>query len=147
MVFRVRSPSAIIKITPFVCYCLRSFDCLGNELRQGGKIKVTDELYRKSDIKKLRKVRELTPESFKAYTEFDKQVMADGTLSGKVKQLIAIAVAHTTQCPFCINFHTKEAKKVGATEQEIIEAIWVAAALRAGAAVAHSVLALNSYEE
>ena len=57
---------------------------------------MTDELYKKSDIKKLRQVRELTPESFKAYMEFDNQVMADGTLSGKVKQLIAIAVAHTT---------------------------------------------------
>jgi AhpD family alkylhydroperoxidase len=82
-----------------------------------------EEIYKKSEIKKLRKVRELTPESFKAYTEFDKQVMADGALPKKVKELMAIAVAHTTQCPFCIDFHTKEAKKVGATEQEIIEAV------------------------
>jgi alkylhydroperoxidase/carboxymuconolactone decarboxylase family protein YurZ len=48
---------------------------------------------------------------------------------------------------FCIDFHIKEAKKLGATEQEIIEAIWVSAALRAGASVAHSVLAVNAYEE
>lgn len=108
---------------------------------------MAEEIFKKSDIKKLRKVRELTPESFKAYVEFDKQIMSDGAIPKKVKELIAIAVAHTTQCPFCIDFHTKEAKKLGATEQEIIESVWVAAALRAGGAVTHSVLALNSYEE
>lgn len=108
---------------------------------------MSEEFYKKSDVKKLRKVRELSPESFKAYVEFDKQALSDGALSAKVKRLIAIAVAHTTQCPFCIDFHTKEAKKLGATEQEIVEAMWVAAALRAGAAVSHSVLAVNAYEE
>lgn len=108
---------------------------------------MAEELYLKSDAKKLRKVRELTPESFKAYVEFDKQALSDGELSQKVKRLIAIAVAHTTQCPFCIDFHTKEAKKLGATEKEVIEAVWVAAALRAGSAVTHSVLAINAYEE
>ena len=108
---------------------------------------MTEEFYKKSDIKKLRKVRELTPDSFKAYVEFDKQALSEAALSTKVKRLIAIAVAHTTQCPFCIDFHTREAKKLGATEQEIIEAVWVAAALRAGAAVSHSVLAVNAYEE
>ena len=108
---------------------------------------MTEEFYKKSDIKKLRKVRELTPDSFKAYVDFDKQAMAEGAIPTKVKRLMAIAVAHTTQCPFCIDFHTKEAKKLGATEQEIVEAMWISAALRAGASVAHSVLAVNAYEE
>ena len=108
---------------------------------------MSEEIYKKSDIKKLRKVRELTPDSFKAYVDFDKQAMAEGALPQKIKRLIAIAVAHTTQCPFCIDFHTKEAKNLGATEQEIIEAMWISAALRAGAAVSHSVLAVNAYEE
>src|SRR3970282_2575726 len=108
---------------------------------------MTEEFYKKSDIKKLRKIRELTPESFKAYVDFDKQALSEGALPQKIKRLIAIAVAHTTQCPFCIDFHTKEAKKLGATEQEIIEAIWGSAALSAGASVAHSVLAVNAYEE
>jgi len=108
---------------------------------------MTEEFYKKSDIKKLRKIRELTPESFKAYVDFDKQAMAEGALPQKIKRLITMAVAHTTQCPFCIDFHTKEAKKLGATEQDIVEAMWVSAALRAGAAVTHSVLAVNAYEE
>ena len=107
---------------------------------------MSEELYKKSDVKKLRKVRELTPDSFKAYVEFDKQALSEGALPQKIKRLIAIAVAHTTQCPFCIDFHTKEAKKLGATEQEIVEAMWISAALRAGASVANSVLAVSAYE-
>ena len=74
---------------------------------------MTEEFYKKSDIKKLRKVRELTPDSFKAYVEFDKQALSEGALAQKIKRFIAIAVAHTTQCSFCIDFHTKEAKKLG----------------------------------
>lgn len=84
---------------------------------------MAEEIFKKSDIKKLRKLKELSPESFKAYVEFDKQIMSDGAISKKVKELIAIAVAHTTQCPFCIVSHTKKAKKLGATEQEIIESV------------------------
>ena len=108
---------------------------------------MAEEFYMKSDVKKLRKVRDITPDSFKAYVDFDKQAMAEGALPQKIKRLITMAVAHTTQCPFCIDFHTKEAKKLGATEQEIVEAMWISAALRAGAAVTHSVLAVNAYEE
>ena len=66
------------------------------------EIKMSEELYKKSDVKKLRKVRELTPDSFKAYVDFDKQAMAEGALLQKIKRLIAIAVAHTTQCSFAL---------------------------------------------
>jgi AhpD family alkylhydroperoxidase len=60
------------------------------------------------------------------------------------KQLIAVAVAHVTQCPYCIKGHTKQAKKKGASPEEIMEAVWVAAEMRAGGAYAHSTLALNT---
>ena len=60
-----------------------------------------------------------------------------------MKDLIAIAVAHVTQCPYCIRAHTKRALAKGATEQEIMEAIWVSAEMRAGAATAHSTIALD----
>ena len=62
------------------------------------------------------------------------------------KQLIAVAVAHVTQCPYCITGHTKAARRLGATPEEIMEAIWVAAEMRAGAAVAHATLALTELE-
>ncbi|CAM5596389.1 hypothetical protein ATER59S_03557 [Aquamicrobium terrae] len=65
----------------------------------------------------------------------------------KVKQLIAVAVAHVTQCPYCIKGHTKAALRHGATQQELMEAIWVAAEMRAGGAYAHSALALDQMEK
>ena len=88
--------------------------------------------------------RELAPEIHAAFSAFGQRVFADGALPEKIKQLIAVAVAHVTQCPYCIRGHTELAIKQGATEQEIMEAIWVAAEMRAGAAYAHSVIAIDA---
>ena len=71
-------------------------------------------------------------------------MFAEGPLPAKTKQLIAVAVAHVTQCPYCIRGHTGAARRSGASEHEIMEAIWVAAELRAGGAYAHSLLALDA---
>jgi alkylhydroperoxidase AhpD family core domain len=90
-----------------------------------------------------RKRRELAPKPLEAFKAFSASVFADGALPGKTKQLLAVAVAHVTQCPYCIRGHTKAALKAGATEQEIMEAIWVAAEMRAGGAYAHSALAID----
>jgi AhpD family alkylhydroperoxidase len=80
-------------------------------------------------------------EAFKAFTQ---AVFAEGALGVKTKQLIAVAVAHVTQCPYCIRGHTAAALQQGATAEEIMEAIWVAAEMRAGGAYAHSALALDT---
>lgn len=88
----------------------------------------------------------LAPKPLDAFKNFSQQVFANGALPEKTKQLIAVAVAHTTQCPYCIRGHTRAALRTGATENEIMEAIWVAAEMRAGAAYAHSVLALDEME-
>jgi AhpD family alkylhydroperoxidase len=90
------------------------------------------------------KRRNLAPSQAKAFKAFSQSVFADGALSGKAKQLIAVAVAHVTQCPYCIHGHTTGALQHGATPEEIMEAIWVAAEMRAGAAYAHSALALDT---
>lgn len=82
-------------------------------------------------------------ESLDAWRNFSRQVFAEGALPAKTKQLIAVAVAHVTQCPYCIRGHSSQALKAGATPPEIMEAIWIAAELRAGAAVAHSALTLD----
>ena len=87
---------------------------------------------------------ELAPAIDDAFRAFSNAVFAEGALSKKVKQLIAVAVAHTTQCPSCIRGHTKVALREGATEQEIMESIWVAAEMRAGGAFAHSAIALDA---
>jgi len=74
-------------------------------------------------------------------------VFADGALPAKTKQLIAVAVAHVTQCPYCIKGHTKAALRHGATRQELMEAIWVAAEMRAGGAYAHTAISLTAMDE
>ena len=89
------------------------------------------------------KRRELAPEIQEAFRTFSQRVFADGALPSKTKELIAVAVAHVTQCPYCIRGHTDLALKKGATEQEIMEAIWVAAEMRAGGSYAHSTLAID----
>ncbi len=86
----------------------------------------------------------LAPEAEAAFQEFSKAVFREGALSAKTKQLVAVAVAHVTQCPYCISGHTKAARKQGASPEEIMEAIWVAAEMRAGGAFAHATLALDA---
>jgi AhpD family alkylhydroperoxidase len=88
--------------------------------------------------------KKLAPKAADAFKAFSQSVFADGALPSKAKQLIAVAVAHVTQCPYCIRGHTKAALQHGATAEEIVEAIWVAAEMRAGAAYAHSMLALDT---
>jgi AhpD family alkylhydroperoxidase len=88
--------------------------------------------------------KELAPGPHDAFQEFSRQVFADGALDQKTKQLIAVAVAHVTQCPYCIQGHTKAALRQGAGEEELMEAIWVAAEMRAGGAFAHSTIALDT---
>ena len=90
------------------------------------------------------KRRDLAPEIHSAFRSFGQRVFADGALPSKTKELIAVAVAHVTQCPYCIRGHTERALSKGATEQELMEAIWVAAEMRAGAAYAHSALAIDA---
>lgn len=87
--------------------------------------------------------RRLAPEPAKAFRAFSQSVFAAGALPSRTKQLIAVAVAHVTQCPYCIRSHTRTALQQGATDEQIMEAIWVAAEMRAGGAYAHSALALD----
>ena len=85
----------------------------------------------------------LAAETARAFHAFSTSVIADASLSVKTRQLIAVAVAHVTQCRHCIRSHTGAAVRNGATAEEIMEAIWVAAEMRAGGAYAHSALALD----
>lgn len=88
--------------------------------------------------------RQLAPAINDAFDAFSRAVFAEGALPEKTKQLIAVAVAHVTQCPYCINGHTTLARRRGASPEEIMEAIWVAAEMRAGGAYAHSTLAVHT---
>jgi AhpD family alkylhydroperoxidase len=101
-------------------------------------------MYDKANLTKIKKMNELAPEVMKAFWAFDKAAVAEGAIPVKYKELIAVAVALTTQCPYCIDIHSNNARKAGATEAELTEAAMVAAALRAGAAVTHATHALAS---
>ena len=94
-------------------------------------------MYIKENLNKLTKMGKLAPEAVTAFWAFDKAALADGVIPKKYKELMAIAVALTTQCVYCIEAHRQAAVKAGVTEQELAEAVHVAAALRAGAAVTH----------
>jgi AhpD family alkylhydroperoxidase len=108
---------------------------------------MADLVYPPATADSARTRKELAPETHDAFQAFSRQVFADGALDQKTKQLIAVAVAHVTQCPYCIQGHTKAALRKGATEQELMEAIWVAAEMRAGGAYAHATLAIATMHE
>ena len=99
-------------------------------------------MYKKENLGRLKKMAGLAPEVVKAFWAFDKAAVAEGAIPVKYKELIAVAVALTTQCPYCIDIHSGNARNAGATDVELAEAAMVAAALRAGAAVTHATHAL-----
>jgi AhpD family alkylhydroperoxidase len=100
-------------------------------------------VYDTKKLAKLERIRELAPEAFKAFAAFDEAAFEGGAIPLKYKELMAVAVALTTQCPYCIDIHARKARKAGATEQELAETALVAAALRAGGAVTHGTHAME----
>jgi AhpD family alkylhydroperoxidase len=102
----------------------------------------TKPMYNQQNLSKLKTMNELAPEVMKAFWAFDKLAVAEGAIPVKYKELIAVAVALTTQCPYCISIHSDNARKAGASPTELAEAAMVAASLRAGAAVTHATHAL-----
>jgi len=99
------------------------------------------------DLKLLRDLRTLAPEEFKGFVALDSIVgKEDGKIPRKYRELMALAIACTTQCPYCLDVHTKGAKKAGATREEVAETVFIAAALRAGAAATHGTLALKLFD-
>ena len=94
-------------------------------------------MYDMKNLTKLKDIQAAAPEAIKAFWAFDKAAMAAGAIPGKYKELMALSVAFTTQCPYCIQIHAGKAREAGATDQEIAEVVAIAAALRAGAAITH----------
>ena len=107
---------------------------------------MSESLYQPTTPEQAKQRKELAPGIHQAFENFSKAVFAEGALPEKTKQLIAVAVAHVTQCPYCIDGHTKLAIRKGAAPEELMEAIWVAAEMRAGGAYAHSTIALNAMD-
>jgi AhpD family alkylhydroperoxidase len=98
------------------------------------------------DVKNLSKMKNLeanAPEAMKAFVAFDKAALSEGAIPGKYKELMALSVAFTTQCPYCIEIHSNKAREIGASDPEIAEAVLIAAALRAGGAITHGTHAIK----
>jgi AhpD family alkylhydroperoxidase len=108
---------------------------------------MTHELYPPVSRDLAHKRRELAPDAAAAFRDFGKEVFASGALSTQAKHIIAVAVAHVTQCAYCIRSHTRAALREGASQKELMEAIWVAAELRAGASFAHSLIAVSEMSD
>jgi AhpD family alkylhydroperoxidase len=100
-----------------------------------------------SDLSLLGELRKLDGKGFEGFVALDKTVgRTDGAIPLKYRELIALGVALTTQCPYCLDVHTGNARKAGATREELAEVVHIAAALRAGAALTHGLLALKLFD-
>jgi len=109
---------------------------------------MTEYFYPLDGRKHYKELEKAQKDMFQAFKNFNNEIFEkESALSRKMKELIAIGVAHTTQCPYCIEGHVRAAKKAGTSGQEIAEAIFVAAALRAGGAFAHSTIAMSVLNE
>jgi len=109
---------------------------------------MADHYHDQADLRLLKEMGKLAPAEFNAWLNLDKIVgREDGAIPRKYRELIALAVACTTQCPYCIEVHSKAAKAAGASREEIVESSLLAAALRAGGAATHGAMALKFYDK
>lgn len=108
---------------------------------------MSDHYHDPNDLRLLKQMQSLAPEDFKAWLDLNNITnREDGAVPKKYRELIAVAVACTTQCPYCIEVHAKAAKAAGATRQELVETAFVTAALRAGGAATHGAMALKFFD-
>lgn len=109
---------------------------------------MSDHYHNQGDLALLKHMQKLAPVDFEAWLNLDKIVgRTDGMVPQKYRELIAVSVALTTQCPYCIEVHAKAAKAAGASREELVETAFVAAALRAGGAATHGAMALKFFGE
>ena len=108
---------------------------------------MSDHYHDPADVKRLKEMRTLAPAEYEAWVNLNRIIArTDGAIPRKYRELIAVGVAVAIQCPFCIEAHAKGAKAAGATREEIVEATFVASAIRAGAATMHGTMALKFFD-
>ena len=95
--------------------------------------------YDPKDLPKFASIGEEAPELWEKFSEYYGAVFAEGALTAREKALIALAVAHAVQCPYCIDAYTNTCMEMGVTKEQMTEAFHVANAIRGGAALAHGV--------
>jgi len=103
--------------------------------------------YQSQDIKKFKNISDWSPDLGKKFFDYYNSVFEEGNLSAREKSLIALAVAHTVQCPYCIDAYTQDGLERGIEKGEMMEALHVAAAIRGGASLVHGVQMMEVYEK
>ena len=106
-----------------------------------------ESYYNPEDLDKFEEISKSAPELARKFFDYYGSVFADGELSEREKSLIALAVAHTIQCPYCIDAYTKSCLEKGSNIEEMTEALHVATAIRGGAALVHGVQMRNIAEK
>lgn len=99
--------------------------------------------YDPADLKKFGDIADFEPELAKKFFDYYGDVFAEGALTAREKSLIALAVSHAIQCPYCIDAYTSDSLQKGTTEKQMMEAVHVAAAIRGGASLVHGVQMMN----
>ena len=103
--------------------------------------------YENQDLKKFKNISDWSPELGKKFFDYYNSVFEEGALTSREKSLIALAVANTVQCPYCIDAYTQDGLERGVDKQEMMEAVNVAASIRGGASLVHGVQMMNVYEK
>jgi alkylhydroperoxidase/carboxymuconolactone decarboxylase family protein len=103
--------------------------------------------YQSEDLKKFKNISDWSPELGKKFFEYYNSVFEAGALSAREKSLIALAVAHTVQCPYCIDAYTQDGLERGIDKEEMMEAVHVAGAIRGGASLVHAVQMMEVYQK
>jgi alkylhydroperoxidase/carboxymuconolactone decarboxylase family protein len=103
--------------------------------------------YDAADLKKFSKITDSSPELGNKFFEYYGKVFEEGALTAREKSLIALAVAHTEQCPYCIDAYTKDGLQRGITKEQMMEAIHVGAAIKSGATLVHGVQMMNKVDK
>lgn len=99
--------------------------------------------YNPADLKKFGNISGWEQNLGKKFFDWYGDVFKEGALTAREKSLIALAVSHTVQCPYCIDAYTTDALEKGASEQGMMEAVHVAAAIRSGSSLVHGVQMMN----
>lgn len=108
---------------------------------------MSDSYYNPKDLKKFEDVGEFSPELAEKFFDYYGAVFEEGALSAREKALIALAVSHTVQCPYCIDAYTTESLEKGASEEQMMEAVHVASAIRGGSSLVHGVQMMNKTKD
>jgi alkylhydroperoxidase/carboxymuconolactone decarboxylase family protein len=108
---------------------------------------MSDTYYNPKDLKKFEDVGDFGPELAEKFFDYYGAVFEEGALSAREKALIALAVSHTVQCPYCIDAYTTESLEKGASEEQMMEAVHVASAIRGGASLVHGVQMMNKTKD